>query len=115
MIVGLHFHHDLDRFIAVTILPVASGHQALPSPALDHGGIVGVSRDDAVGARLGRASNHVEESQVLRLTIDDPVSPENLVTTVFGIRLSKHHEFGVSGITPQICIIGVQIFDFVGR
>ena len=113
MIVGLHFHHDLDRFVAVTILAVAAGHQALSSPALDNGGIVGVRRNDAVGACLGRTSNHVEEFLILRLVIDDPVSLENLVTTMFGIRLCKHHEFGVGGITPQFCIVGVQIFDFV--
>ena len=49
----------------------------------------------------------------LRLAIDDPVGVENLMPTVFGVSLGKHHQFNVAGVTSQLIERIDKIIDFI--
>ena len=58
---------------------------------------------------------HAEQRGRLWHTVDDEICVENFVTTVFRIRLRKHHQFHVGRIALQRLILRVKIIDFVVR
>ena len=42
-------------------------------------------------------TNHVEQALIVRLAVDGPSSVKDLVPTMFGVHLRKHHQLSVGG------------------
>ena len=57
----------------------------------------GVLRRGGVGV-----ADHAKQAVALRLAIDAEAGVENLVATVLAVGLSKHHQFGVAGVAPEL-------------
>ena len=60
-----------------------------------------------------RFANHAKKRLILIFTIDRPLGIENLMTAVFGIGLSKHHQFHIRGIAAGLREGFSQIIDFI--
>ena len=43
-------------------------------------------------------ANHGKQALVLRLTVNDEVGVEDLVTAMLAVGLSEHHQFDVCGV-----------------
>lgn len=59
--------------------------------------------------------DHRKKRMRLRLAIDDPVCVENLVPTVFGIGLGKHHQLDIGRVALYLREILEQIVDLICR
>ncbi len=57
--------------------------------------------------------DHLEQGFILFLTINRPVSIENLVTAVLGVGLREHIEFDIVRVATQFLETGQQIVDFI--
>ena len=65
---------------------------------------------------LGGVTNHGKQAERLRLAVYRPTGVENLVATMLGIRLGKHHQLDVGGIASGIAWCGEvfqQVINFV--
>ena len=102
VVVSFDLHQDMHGFVAVVIFATAvSRHQSQSGPALDNRSIVRVGGDNTLRACFCRRANHAEQAFHFWFTIDDPVSIKNLVTTMFGVCLRKHHQLSVGRIAVE--------------
>ncbi len=116
VIVRLDLHQDVHGLVVVTILArIRRRDQPRTAPSLDNGRVIGVCRDDPVGAVLRGRLDHAEQPLVLRLAVDDPAGIENLVPAVLGIGLCEHHQFSVSRVATEIAVTVNEVVDLLVR
>ena len=92
----LDLHQDLSGLVDLRIAPgLRVGLESATVSADNDGGIVFVSRQDAVRRMTSRVANHFEERGVAWLSVDRPVGIEDLVTAVFRVDLGESKDFAV--------------------
>ena len=70
---------------------VGIGHEPAGIVSLNYGGVVIIGDQRATGLGAMRLSNHTEQGCICTDAVDLPAGIENLMTTVLGICLRKHH------------------------
>ena len=114
MVVGFHLHQDMDRLLVEGVF--AAVGLRIKTPGLgtaNYRSVVRVGRQHVV-PRLGVGIfDHLEQGQRLVLAIQGPARIEDLVATVFGVRLGEHHQFDIGGIAAQLAEILEQVVDLV--
>ena len=83
-------------------------------PALDDRGIVAVGREYPGGIAAMRVADHVEQRLLAAAPVDDPLSVENLVPAVLGVRLREHHQLDVGRVAAESRKGLGQVVDLVG-
>ena len=64
-------------------------------------GIITVGRQHIVRTGIIGSPDHFKQAVILRLAINNPVGVENLVATVLGVCLGKHHQLYVDRVSAQ--------------
>ena len=91
------------------------GSELLNDGSLCESYIIFICRDDLVGILLSGPLDHLEETALLFLTIDDEGAAKNLVSAVLAVDLCKAKDFTVSQFASQLALHFMQIVDFLGR
>ena len=118
MIVGLDFENAVDQRRLPDIagvLTLLDRKEALRQSAFDDRCIIGIGHHRALRmGGMGRA-DHAEKRGVLRLAVEGPGGIEDLVATMLGVGLRKHHQLDIGRIATGCGKSLEQIVDFVGR
>ena len=116
VVVGFHFHQQVDVFNRIPVL-AAVGVRIKPARpvASHHRRIVRVGRQHVLAAAFIGVADHAEQGALLLLAIDNPAGIEYLVAAVLGIGLGEHHQFHIGGIAAQPGKAVQQVVDFVLR
>ena len=101
VIVCFHFHQDVGLIAMKLEQPVCIGEKSVDLGPLHHGGVVRVRHDGAVRAEIVRVPDHAKQGVGLVHTVDAPRGIEDLVPTMFGVGLRKHHQFSVGRIASD--------------
>ena len=80
-----------------------------------HGRVVLIRREHVFAVLLEGVLDHLEQRLRLLDTVDGPVGVEDLVTTVFGVRLGEHIQLDVVRVAPQTGEAADQVVDFIFR
>ena len=116
VVVGLHLHQDVNVFPMVAVLTVVRvGEEASGAEPAHHRCVVAIGGQHIVGMAFVGVADHGEQRTLLRYAVHDPVRVEDLVPTVFGVRLREHHQFHVGGIALQPGKAVQQVVDLVCR
>ena len=92
MIMRLDLYLYIGRLCTVFIhVRVRIGHKPAGIVSLNYSGVVIIGDQSAIGLGAMRLSNHTEQGGILTDAVDLPAGIENLMTTVLGICLRKHH------------------------
>ena len=114
MVVGFHFHQNMDRFLMILIFASFRAREETTRFTTHHNcSVIFIRRQDIVVMLFKRIFDHLEQGFVLLLTINRPVSIENLMTTVLRVSLRKHIKFNIVRITAQLLEAFQQIIDFI--
>ena len=102
MIVRLDLAEDVDVFFVRGVFTgLRVDVKTSATRACEYGGVVLVGGKNALGMERVRVLDHLEQRQVLRLTVDGPSGVENLVAAVFGVGLREHHQLDVVRIAAE--------------
>ena len=116
VVVGLHLHQNVDIFLVVAVNPgFRVREETAPAAAPNDRRIILVRREDTFAVHFIGVADHGEQRFFLAFTVNIPRRVENLVPTVFGVRLGEHHQFDVGRIPRQIREGFDQVVDFVFR
>ncbi len=99
---------ELPVFAAVRV-----HHQQARRMAFDHRRVVAVGHQRALRAATVGVADHVEQGQLLRHAVDEPLGVENLVPAVLGVDLREHHQLDVGGVATQAREPAFQVIELV--
>ena len=88
-------------------------YETLHRNAFHHGRVVGISHHGVLGRQLVGVADHPEQALFLRHAIDGELGVEDLVSTMFAVGLSEHHQFHIGGVAAQRGEGVHQIVDLV--
>ncbi len=92
---------------------VSAGIHAGNFFAFENRGIVRVSDNRALRMILVRLANHAEKTLVFVFAVNRPLRIKNLVSAVFGVRLSEHHQLDVRRVAFQFRKCVDEVINFV--
>ena len=116
VVVGFDFHQDQNRFAVCSIDPRSRvGEETTALAAIDHGAVVRVGREHAIGGNCVGVANHLEQRALLDDAVEGVVGVENLVTAMLRVCLGKHHQFNIGRITAEFVETIQQIINFLCR
>ena len=116
VVVGFHFHQQVNVFHRVAVLAtVGIGVKTACTVAGDYRCIVRIGGQHVLAAALVGVADHAEQRVLLLLAVDTPAGIEYLVAAVLGIGLGEHHQFHIGGIAAQPGKAVQQVVDFVLR
>ena len=114
VVVGLDLHQQMNGFLGLAVdARLRTGDETPSFPAFEHGGVVLVGREHALGRTLGGMTDHGEQRMGLRLAVDHPVGVEDLVPAVLGVGLGEHHQLDIGRIAAERAEVLGQIVDLV--
>ena len=112
MVVGLCLVDNIDLLLLSLILSTL-GKEALTSGACNNSGVVLIGREHPFTIVVMGIANHPKQGLFTRLPINDPVGIEYLVATVLRVRLGKHHQLDIVGVTPHRPEVLNQIVNLI--
>ncbi|KAH3668947.1 hypothetical protein OGAPHI_002702 [Ogataea philodendri] len=104
MVVSFHLDQSVHGLIFgapfESIFSVWSEKVSLGS--VENGRVITVGTDSILWMEFVSIPDHLEKRQIFLLSVNFPVSVENLVSAVFGVDLSEHEQFHISWVSSKL-------------
>ena len=110
----LDLHQDMG-FICVKIIFTRSRKKPLNQGTFHHCAIIRIRHHSSLWRHRMGIANHGKQAFVLLFAINGPRCIKNFMPAVFRIRLRKHHQFDISGVTFYFFVIIKQVINFIRR
>ncbi len=99
VIVRLHLHQEVHRFLGKTVFRRLRVRVEAPRVMAGHDrGVIGIGGKYALAAAGIGIANHAEQRVILLYPVNRPAGIEDLVATVLGVGLRKHHQLDITGV-----------------
>ena len=111
-----HLHQDVNGLFHLSVDVIFRiREESFRDRPFDDCGIILVGGKHALTTLFIGVADHLEERPGLGFAVHFPGRIEDLVATVFGVGLSKHHQFDIGGIASQMAERVHQIADLIIR